>query len=289
MTTPVLADSFVIFANSSQSSKLVALRISDGAQVWHSSLPGTSPMGNPIVIDSILYLGLEGTSLCAIRIRDGSRKFCVKLDKEGWGAGHTSVSAGAGVAFIVTDKGVATLRALLLATQQGGWAFWMNRLFGVDLGDKNRRLVGEQVLSAVDANSGAVLWTQSLGAGTYQPAGHIAAVAVIESNVVYASSPISGRVAAYDTRDGAPLWSRDLRVKRGNVLVLGDRLLVFAAARSFVVLSKESGRTICVGHLPAEIDRSGATVANGSVIAGFVDGLVISATVHQWLECAVPW
>lgn len=284
MTSPLISGSLAIAAVSS--GEVLAWRLTDGAEVWRAELPGASYMGNPLLDDSTVFIGIEPTGLCALAVASGKIRYCKSLSRTGRGAGHASPAALHGIVLQVFNQGV-TIRSAL-----------HERRFGVALRqvlglpepiDPSGRpvVVGELVLVALETGTGIERWRTSFGLGNGEIPGHLAGTPVIVDEAAYLPLPMNQSVAAVQMSTGALAWMARVNPARGSVTV--DNGVVLAATRdtSFVVLSAQTGVIHCRVRLPAPSDRAGLTVTGRTGILALRNGLVMARPMSAWRQCRV--
>ncbi|MES2180042.1 MAG: PQQ-binding-like beta-propeller repeat protein [Gemmatimonadota bacterium] len=278
MTSPVVRDSIV--ASISASQEATGWRISDGKELWRTMLPASGPMANPLLIDTLMVVGLEKSVICVLDVRTGVSVYCHRAASGVWGAGHASTAVAGTTLLHAFDQGVS-LGSLLRARRFGFAAAKMLRLPGWSY------TLSEQVLVGFELATGRELWRVRLGIGQYERNGHVAGTPTVADGVVYVPSPISGRVTAVRPDSGRVIWSTDVRTARGSVVVTRGAVLVSTLDTALVVLDASTGRVRCRQHLPGLSDRAGPTLAGETGIMTFRNGIVAARPVADWLSCRV--
>jgi outer membrane protein assembly factor BamB len=272
MSSPVIHDSTIAVITSV--GDVMAWRIG-GRELWRTALTAPTPMANPALRDTIMFVGLEPAVLCAVHIITGQQLFCQTV-KHGWAGGHSS-PAVAGDVVLLAIQHVSRPRF-----SRAWWRAVGHALVGII----DKTTIGDPTLVAFDATTGSERWRLALGPGRYQPEGHNAGTPVIEKGIAYVPVPTSGNVVAVQVDSGRMLWSAPIRPSRGSVIVADGR--VFAAAGSdVVILDARDGKEICRQQLPAISDRAGPTVAGGTAVLTLRPGIVIARPLDQWLACRV--
>jgi outer membrane protein assembly factor BamB len=265
MVSPVVRDSIV--AAVTHEGDVIAWRIADGKELWRTRLARRSPMANPLLADSVLFVGVELAELCALDVRTGHLLYCHEVASDGWGAGHSSPTlAGSTVLFSYH-------------TRTSG--FWLRALAGIAKPTTH----GDAMLVALDAASGRERWRVNLGRGVHDVVGHIAGTPVVVGKTAYVNAPSSGRVVAVQTDSGRVLWSSDVRPARGSVLVTNGAVLSASSDGQLVVLDAATGKERCRQKLPANPDRAGLTLAGNTGILTLRNGLVVARPIGDWIAC----
>ncbi len=278
MTAPVVSDS--IIAGVSAAPEAIAWRVSDGHELWRTPLPDASPMGNPLLVDTLMIVGTEPATLCAFDVRTGRRVFCGSFARAEWGGGHESVSiAGSTLLFLFNRR--LTLNDML---SERRWGFAMARALRLP-GDAFE--LSEQWFVGADRNTGRERWRVHLGSGQHQLAGHIAGTATIVDGVAYVPSPVSGRVVAVRPESGQVVWSTYVHTTRGSLLVTQGAVLAATRDTTLVVLDAATGFVRCRQRLPGLSDRAGPTLAGETAIMTFRNGVVAARPIADWLNCRV--
>jgi outer membrane protein assembly factor BamB len=281
MTPPALKDSTLVVVTFE--GEALGMRVSDGTVLWKADLirdmPDSKgvPMGNPLVLDSLVLIGLEPARLCALYLSTGAVRFCRDHTTSRWGGGHASVSAGAGLILQTFEEGV-TVRD---AVRAGDWLHAMAKVFALGISEQ------EQVLVGLDPATGVERWRLSLGVTSNRRpvAGHIAGTPVFVDGIAYVPSPISGRVFAVRADSGRVLWSTDVRTLRGSVLVTQGAVLAATQDTALVVLDAATGRVRCRLPLPGISDRAGPTLAGETAILTYRNGYVVAEPIADLLSC----
>jgi outer membrane protein assembly factor BamB len=265
MASPVVRDSIV--AVITYAGDAVAWRIADGAELWRTRLNRMSPMANPLIHDTVMFVGVELAGLCALDVRTGRSLYCRDFAENAWGSGHASPTLAG--------------NSVLLAYHARDRRFWLKALAGFS--EPTSR--GEAMLASLDAATGRERWHAKLGRGIHDVIGHIAGTPVVSDDVAYVPVPSSGRVVAVHIDSGRVLWSTEVSPARGSVLVTQSAVLSASADGEFVVLDAGTGIVRCRQKLPARPDRAGLTLAGETGILTLRNGLVLARPIGDWLAC----
>ena len=268
MTSPVLVDSTVTAVTNEF--EAISWRASDGKELWRTRLPGSSAMGNPVVRDSLMVIGLEQTRLCVLNVHTGAILHCHAFAKSGWGAGHASPALDGDVVLQVYEGLSGVKTKLLIAAR---------RMLGLP------ERIGDEVMVASRLDTGAELWRVALGTNTRAAVGHIAGTPVVVNGVAYVPSPNNGLIFAIRTDSGRVLWSTETNTARGSVLVARGAVLAASTDKKFFVLDAATGAIRCKQDLPAPPDRAGPTLAGETGILTLRNGMVMARPISDWLTC----
>ena len=279
MGAPTISDSIV--AVSTGGPEAIGIRLRDGVQLWRTPVTGYAPMGNPLLVDSLMIFGVERMSVCAIDTRTGVLAYCARLVDECsdcWGAGHASPALAGDVMLQVfeADSTIVrpTERMTLLLKKALGFA-------------RVARLpdINEQILVAFDWRNGKVRWRASIGRGSQFPPGHNAGTPTVVNGVAFIPVASNGHVVAVNTQSGRLLWSAAVGSVRGSVTAIRGSVIAATADTAFVVLDAATGRVRCRQRLRARADRAGLTVAGETGILTLGNGTVMARPVGDWLAC----
>jgi outer membrane protein assembly factor BamB len=283
MASPAVHDALVMLSTTGR--ETVAWRLRDGVEQWRTATKASTSMGNPLLLDSMLVIGMERTSVCMLRSEAGVEVFCHTMSDRGWGAGHASPAAAHGMIYQVFDQGdPGEGTSLLTLARSGHWGVLLRILSGLPARDI-AVVAGEQVLVALDGMTGRERWRVSLGPGHREVVGHIAGTPTVSNGTVYVPSPTNGRIVAVGAQAGNVIWSVPANPSRGSVLALGDAVLSATSDSAFVVLDAATGQERCRQRLPAASDRAGPTVARETGILALRNGLIMARPVADWLSC----
>ena len=282
MGTPTILDSIVTVSTAGP--EAVGMRLRDGVQLWRTSVTGYSPMGNPLLVDSLMIFGVERMTACAIDVRTGVLAYCARLIDECrwdcWGAGHASPALAGDVVLQVFESDSTMIRPIERITLFVKKAVGFPRV--VRKPDSN-----EQILVAFDWRNGKVLWRTSIGRGPLFPPGHNAGTPTVVNSVAFIPVASNGHVVAVNTQSGRMLWSAAVRSVRGSVTAIRGSVIAATADTAFVVLDAASGRVTCRQRLRARADRAGLTIVGETAILTLGNGTVMARPLADWLACRI--
>ncbi len=292
MSVPIIRGSLV--ATTTASGEPRAMRLQDGSPQWRVRASGMTPMGNPLLVDSLMIYGAEATSACAANLNNGRVVYCVSLANckvmadtyasdsvkltNCWGAGHASPAISGDFALQVFEMD--------FVRKPFGDRF-INYLKPI-LGFRDRPKdpeIGEQILVGYQWRDGKILWRTSIGRGTTFPAGHIAGTPTTENGVAYIPAANNGNIVAVNVATGEVIWSSPVKASRGSVTLVRGLVLAGTLDGSLVALDQATGRTVCRQKLPAVPDRASITVAGETGILTLRDGLIMARPLSDWVAC----
>jgi outer membrane protein assembly factor BamB len=274
MTAPVMHDSIVAIVSGKGEAR--AFRATDGAPVWSSDLRGGALMGNPLVVDTSLIVGLEPTSVCVLDVRTGLIRFCKVMAVHGVGAGHASVAVANGAVLATYHRIISIAEAV----RRGYLREVVRHLLGI-----GRWNVSEQVLVAIDLFSGRERWRVGLGVGSLQTEGHTAGTPMVDGEVAYVSTPVTGEILAVRLDSGGVLWRAAVNPARGSLSAFNGRILAATTSREFVVLDQVTGMVRCRQSLQGAADRASLTITGSTGILTLLNGIVLARPMNEWLAC----
>ena len=210
---------------------LVAFDTKDGRERWRASLGQGGSVNNTAYADGLVYVATEKAGFLAIDAQTGETRW--RVDVDGDQTGTPVVSDGIAYIGAGAEATVGHLRAVDAKT---GAAIWtLNEPIGSPtvangVAFAQAPLNGFQV--ALDPKTGTELWrTQLGGPGTVR-------AAVVADSVVYVPHDGKQRIYALDGRTGGELWRYDL--KEGNTCCL-------AVARGSIFVGTDQGNVYRIG------------------------------------------
>jgi len=198
---------------------LLALRASDGAALWEHTVVG-GIQSAPVVDGALVFLTSSGSQqggpgrVEALRTRDGSDAWSTQV-----GAAPSGVVIADGLVILSSGGAVSALQ------EKTGALAWTtngppvqtasgNSLYAPTVAGNTVYVEGESGLSvdtnrfalfALDAKTGAHLWSVSVGVTAYEPL--IVGATAIVSTSVFVNSTDSSTVEGLDVANGSTLWS----------------------------------------------------------------------------------
>ncbi len=272
-------------------------------RVLHEVMVGATE-SSPALADGVLYVGTDEGALLAIDVATGAERFRAKL---GGLVRSSPLPLGDRIVVGVVD---AKAGGALVAIDAKGKVVWTRKLGGVFSSPaqaEDRVLCGsdEGALHAVDAATGAVAWTATLGAkvrATPAVTGGLAIVAAFDGRVVavrvadgteawsaglghsvYSSACVSGQMAVLgcheghlhglDARTGA---ARFQATTGGPVIsspVAVGAMTLAASTDGLLYLLDEAGKVVDRAPLATEGSQSSPAVDGAEVAVGSADGV----------------
>ncbi len=137
MTSPVIDDSIVAITSGREA---IGWRVTDGKELWRTTLPSAAPMGNPLLIDTVMFVGLEPATICALNVRTGQGLFCSReANWAGGGGGHASLSSAGKTVLHVSAQGVPLAERI----HEGWWRYALASLLRLPGADDPRDGIAE--------------------------------------------------------------------------------------------------------------------------------------------------
>lgn len=276
MSSPAIVGDVVVYGN--QDGLVRKRRLSDGALLGETSLPGAIDMAPPVVQGDTLVASLEPNSVCAVLISSLQRIWCQTFPGLR-GFGHASPSLADGRVIVA---GVAPMYPT-------DWAFELGRLgamaeaqmlFRAAIGRRPADR-GQQVI-ALRLADGATLWKTPMFAPHRAVTGHLSGTAAIAGNVGTIILPVSDAIVAFDVRNGGVLWTADAGGSRGPPLIASGRVIISGHAGSIRALDLASGVQRCSTVVPAHYDRASASAIDGFIVFSSLDG-GLDAVPADWV------
>jgi outer membrane protein assembly factor BamB len=272
-------------------------------RLLHEVVIGPSE-SSPAIADGVLYVGTDEGALVAIDVATGAERFRAKL---GGMVRSSPLPLGDRVVVGVVD---ARVGGALVAVDGKGKVAWTRKLgavFSSPARAEARVVCGsdEGALHALDAATGAVAWTATLGAkvrATPAVTGDLAVVGAFDGRVaavrvadgteawsaalghsVYSSACVTGEMAvlgcheghlhALDLRTGA---ARFVAATRGPVIsspVAVGAMTLVASTDGDLYLFDEAGKVVDRATLAAEGSQSSPAVDGAQVAVGSAEGV----------------
>jgi len=211
-STPAISDGVILF--SSNDGKYRAVSLDTGGELWMYQT-GLIADSSPVVEDGVAYIAYR-ECFAAISMSDGSEVWKFQTD-------HTSYSSP-----VLVDElcyfadGGSAIYAMNTATGRSEWRY-IAPAYGVEEvtygGGKVFTFDENGTLYALDAFSGELLWTASLGCPNTSPAPAYANCSVFACNV-------SGELICFDAENGSRLWAVALGAEIASTPVAYENFLL---------------------------------------------------------------
>ncbi|HEX5991538.1 MAG TPA: PQQ-binding-like beta-propeller repeat protein [Thermomicrobiales bacterium] len=250
--SPVVGSGTVYVATKAGS--LVALRLSDGRELWRAHIGDYVARATPALSDNTLFVA-AGYTLLAIDAETGKERWSVPLRF----AGSCSPVVEGDRVFVATQEG--HLSAFSTQTGEEIWHYRNeNLLFGSPAVAEGVVVIADEAgaATAIDAESGRELWQRPLGGEAFTTPAIARGVAFVATN--------APSLTALELNTGTQLWRREIggesspAAADGVVFLGGDDQAVRA-------IDATSGETRWSSPLGYAI-RSSATLADDGVYIG---------------------
>ena len=278
MLTPVLSHGVAVVQ--ALDSLVVGISLLDGKRLWSTQVPGSAPMGNPLLLGDTVVVTLDQGQVCRLLASNGHLLFCIELPGSRGYAGHASPAAGGNV--IVATGLDYDARA------RPGSSWLLQQLRSIFVAPPPPERTTVPMAYGVDASTGSLRWSIRLEAPHYtNPSGHTAGTPVIQGNTAYITFPTTSRIVALDVADGSVRWSVAESPARGSVTVLRDVVMSATAGVGWVVLDAATGAVRCRTSLPSQADRAGLTISGATGILTLRSGIVLTRPIERWMACRI--
>ncbi len=130
------------------------------------------------------------------------------------------------------------------------------------------------VLLALDAKSGKIIWQKRFPNGSVPPAMKTATPIIVDG-VVYEGSPVSGEYYALNLKDGNQLWSLQIgsQIRAGAAIQNGIAYLPYRAGDIAAIQIKD-GKRVGVKHIGGAFGPSSPVIVGGTLYVSNVYGWV---------------
>ncbi|MGC9199840.1 MAG: PQQ-binding-like beta-propeller repeat protein [Acidobacteriaceae bacterium] len=149
----------------------------------------------------------------------------------------------------------------------------------VSSGDPSKPVAN--VLLAMDATSGKIIWQKRFPNGPVPPAMKTA-TPVIVNGVVYEGSPVSGEYYALNLKDGNQLWSLHIgsQIRAGAAIQDGIAYLPYRAG-DVAAIRITDGKRVAVKHLGGAFGPSSPVIVGGTLYVSNVYGWVTAVPLKD--------
>ncbi|MHB1699643.1 MAG: outer membrane protein assembly factor BamB family protein [Acidobacteriaceae bacterium] len=266
---------------------IFALDRSTGKEIWAYHTPG-EVMPTPVEVGGFLYVGTGDGNVYKLSATDG--KLAWKTDIESF-VSMSSPVAGDGNIF-VGGTYPNYFYALDQSTGKIAWKITVPGLVAtgisdctpayssgivvqeatVNSGDSSNPVAN--VVLAMDAKTGSILWQKRLENGPVPPAMKTA-TPMIDGDVVYEGSPVSGDYYAFDLKTGKQLWSVHLgsQVRSGAAVVNGVAYVPYHSG-DIAAIRASDGKLLGKKHVGGSFGPSSPVIVGGTLYVSNVFGWV---------------
>ena len=266
---------------------IFALDRTTGKEIWTYHTPG-EVMPTPVEVGGFLYVGTGDGNVYKLSAADG--KLAWKTDIESF-VSMSSPVAGDGNIF-VGGTYPNYFYALDQSTGKIAWKITVPGLVAtgisdctpayssgivvqeatVNSGDSSNPVAN--VVLAMDAKTGSILWQKRMENGLVPPAMKTA-TPMIDGGVVYEGSPVSGDYYAFDLKTGKQLWSVHLgsQVRSGAAVVNGVAYVPYHSG-DIAAIRASDGKLLGKKHVGGSFGPSSPVIVGGTLYVSNVFGWV---------------
>lgn len=266
---------------------IYALDRTTGKEIWAFHTPGEI-MPTPVDLDGFLYVGTGDGHVYKVDVSSGKQVW--KTDIQSF-VSMSSPVAGDGNIFV----GGTYPNYFYALDQNTGKVAWKATIPGlvatgisdctpayadgivvqeatVDSGDSSNPVAN--VLLAMDAKTGKLLWQQRMNNGPVPPAMKTA-TPMIDGGVVYEGSPVTGNYHAFDLKSGRRLWSTHLGSQiRSGAAVLNGVAYVPYHSGDIAAIRTSDGKLLGKKHIGGSFGPSSPVIVGGTLYVSNVFGWV---------------
>jgi polyvinyl alcohol dehydrogenase (cytochrome) len=274
---------------------IYALDRKTGKEIWSYHTPGEI-MPTPVDIDGFLYVGTGDGHVYKVDATSG--KLVWKSDIQSF-VSMSSPVAGDGNIFL----GGTYPNYFYALDQQTGNVAWKATIPGlvatgisdctpayaegivvqeatIQSGDAAKPVAN--VVLAMDAKTGKIVWQKRLDNGPVPPAMKTA-TPMIDRGVVYEGSPVSGNYHAFDLKTGRQLWSVHLGSQiRAGAAVLNGVAYVPYHAGDIAAIRTSDGKLLGKKHIGGSFGPSSPVIVGGTLYVSNVFGWVNAIPLSQF-------
>ena len=273
---------------------IYALDRTTGREIWVFHTPGEI-MPTPVDIDGFLYVGTGDGRVYKVDAATGKQAW--KTDIKSF-VSMSSPVAGDGYIF----AGGTYPNYFYALDQSTGRIVWKTTIPGlvatgisdctpayadgivvqeatVESGDPSNPVAN--VLLALDAKTGRLLWQQRMANGPVPPAMKTA-TPVIDAGVVYEGSPVSGNYHAFDLKTGKKLWTVHLgsQIRAGAAVLDGVAYIPYHSG-DIAAIRISDGKLLGTKHIGGSFGPSSPVIVGGTLYVSNVYGWVNAMPVRQ--------
>ena len=273
---------------------IYALDRKSGKEIWSYHTPGEI-MPTPVDIDGFLYVGTGDGHVYKLNAESG--KLTWKSDIQSF-VSMSSPVAGDGYIFLGGTY-PNYFYAVDQATGKVAWKVNIPALVATGISDctpayASGIVVQEatiesgdianpvaNVLLAIDARTGNILWQHRMANGPVPPAMKTA-TPMIDRGVVYEGSPVSGNYHAFDLKTGHELWSVHLgsQIRAGAAILNGVAYVPYHAG-DIAAIRISDGKLLGKKHIGGSFGPSSPVIVGGTLYVSNVYGWVNAMPVDQ--------
>ena len=273
---------------------IYALDRKSGKEIWTYHTPGEI-MPTPVDVDGFLYVGTGDGHVYKVDTNSG--KLVWKSDIQSF-VSMSSPVAGDGNVFL----GGTYPNFFYAINQQTGNIAWKTTIPGlvatgisdctpayasgivvqeatIESGDSANPVAN--VLLAMDASSGKIVWQHRMGNGPVPPAMKTA-TPMIDAGIVYEGSPVTGNYHAFDLKTGRQLWTAHLGSQiRAGAAVLDGVAYVPYHSGDIAAIRISDGQLLGKKHIGGSFGPSSPVIVGGTLYVSNVFGWVNAVPLSQ--------
>lgn len=267
-----------------------------GKELWTFHTPGEI-MPTPVDVDGFLYVGTGDGHVYKLDVATG--KLAWKTDIQSF-VSMSSPVAGDGNIFL----GGTYPNYFYALDQRSGVIAWKTTIPGlvatgisdctpayasgivvqeatIESGDPKNPVAN--VLLAMDAKTGKILWQHRMHNGPVPPAMKTA-TPMIDAGIVYEGSPVSGNYHAFDLKTGKQLWTTHLgsQIRAGAAVVNGVAYVPYHSG-DIAAIRTSDGKLLGKKHVGGSFGPSSPVIVGGTLYVSNVFGWVNAIPLHQIL------
>ncbi len=273
---------------------IYALDRKTGKELWAYHTPG-EVMPTPVDVDGFLSVGTGDGHVYKLDSRTG--KLVWKSDIQSF-VSMSSPVAGVGLIFL----GGTYPNYFYALDQKTGrivWKLSLPHLVATGMGDctpafADGTVVQEatvqsgdpkapvaNVILAMDARTGKIVWQHRLGNGPTPPAMKTV-TPMITGGVVYEGSPVTGNYYAFDLKSGRELWRVHLgsQIRTGAAVKDGVAYVPYRAG-DIAAIRTSDGKILNVKHIGGAFGPSSPVIVGGTLYVSNIYGWVIALPVSE--------
>jgi polyvinyl alcohol dehydrogenase (cytochrome) len=273
---------------------IYALDRKTGKEIWSYHTPGEM-MPTPVDVGGYLYVGTGDGHVYKVDVETG--KLAWKSDIQSF-VSMSSPVAGDGNIFL----GGTYPNYFYAVNQETGNVAWKMTIPGlvatgisdctpayadgvvvqegtVESGDPSKPVAN--VVIAMDAKTGHILWQYRTGNGPVPPAMKTA-TPMVDHGVVYEGSPVTGDYYTFDLKTGKKLWSVHLGSQiRSGAAVLNGVAYVPYHSGDIAAIRTSDGKLLGQKHIGGSFGPSSPVIVGGTLYVSNVFGWVNAMPVSQ--------
>ncbi|HUY82371.1 MAG TPA: PQQ-binding-like beta-propeller repeat protein [Acidobacteriaceae bacterium] len=273
---------------------IYALDRTTGREIWAFHTPGEI-MPTPVDLDGFLYVGTGDGHVYKVSVATG--KLAWKTNIVSF-VSMSSPVAGDGNIFV----GGTYPNYFYALDQKTGKIAWKTTIPGlvatgisdctpayangivvqeatIESGDPANPVAN--VLLALDAKTGKLLWQQRMSNGPVPPAMKTA-TPMITHGVVYEGSPVTGNYHAFDLRTGKKLWTVHLgsQIRAGAAVLDGVAYIPYHSG-DIAAIRIADGKLLGKKHIGGSFGPSSPVIVGGTLYVSNVFGWVTAIPIRQ--------